>query len=199
MAGEWGLLRNWPHSWPGAPRQDKHLHNHQGRALKYPVENYWRVERLVYPGTSSILFYLPGSLAAWVGPAFLLKHDSRVSMCQGWSSGIKRQKFDFSGLQTLNCDHSHLCPVWHPERSPAWGLAGEPERPCGINMSLNSKTAPGDFRMGCRNFIGTKSALTNAHWMVNYNRNSVNVWESHMNIKQIHYHQCYYSEYQMSS
>lgn len=121
MAGEWGLLRNWLHSWPGALRQDKHLHNHQGRALKYPVENYWRVERLVYPGTSSILFYLPGSLAAWVGPAFLLKHDSSVSICQGWSSGIKRQKFDFSGLQTLNCDHSHLCPVWHPERSPAWG------------------------------------------------------------------------------
>nr|CAI9697221.1 unnamed protein product [Rangifer tarandus platyrhynchus] len=41
----------------------------------------------------------------------------------------------------------------------------EPERPCGINMSLNSKTAPGDFRMGWRNFIGTKSALTNVHWM----------------------------------
>lgn len=75
----------------------------------------------------------------------------------------------------------------------------EPERPCGINMSLNSKTAPGDFRMGWRNFIGTKSALTNVHWMVSYNRNSVNVWESHMNIKQIHYDQCYYSEYQMSS
>lgn len=87
---------------------------------------FWRVERLMCPGMSSILFYLPGSLAALVGPGFLLKHDSNVNICQGWASGIKRQKFDFSGLQTLNCDHSHLCPVWDPERSPAWGLAGEP-------------------------------------------------------------------------
>ena len=42
----------------------------------------------------------------------------------------------------------------------------EREGPCGINMSLNPKTAPGDSRMGWHNFIGPKSALTNAHWMV---------------------------------
>lgn len=53
--------------------------------------------------------------------------------------------------------------------------------------------------VGWHVFIGPKSALTNAYSMVNYNRNSVNVWESHMNIKQIHYDRCYYSEYQMSS
>lgn len=75
----------------------------------------------------------------------------------------------------------------------------EPEGSCSIKMSLNSKTALATLGVGQHIFIGPKSALTNAYWMVNYNRNSVNVWESHMNIKQIHYDRCYYNEYQMSS
>ena len=157
---------------------------------------FWRVERLMCPGMSSILFYLPGGQVSYWN-MILMSTSARAELV------VSRGK----SLTSLGSKHWLVTILIYVQFGIQKGLQlegwqenqEEREGPCGINMSLNSNTAPGDSRMGWHNCTGPKSALTNAHWMVNYNRNSVNVWESHMNIKQIHYDQCYYSEYQMSS